>query len=163
MRPHLLPRLLAAAALLPALTGCAFGAYIAGNTPLERAVNGTYEGVGVGGTGRVPYRLILSVQEREGRASGVITNLESRKAYAVSGKFQRVGAGGSLDVNLFENGDKLRGTLRAEIAGTKLSGTLRTVLLGKELLGYTVNLEKQVPGTSPTPANVPLSPAPATP
>lgn len=112
MRPFALTRLLPAALLLPALTGCAWGAYIAGNTPLERAVNGTYEGIGVGGTGRVPYRLVLSVQEREGRASGVITNLESHRAYAVGGAFKRLEAGSSLDVSLFENGDKLRGTLR---------------------------------------------------
>lgn len=161
MRSHGPYRVLLVAALLPALTGCAFGAYIAANTPLERAINGTYEGVGVGGTGRVPYRLILYVQEREGRASGVITNLESRKAYAVSGKFQRAGEGGTLDVNLYEDGDKLRGTLRGEIAGTKLSGTLRTVLLGKELLGYVVNLEKQPEGNPPV--NVPAFPVPAVP
>ncbi|MBI0447219.1 hypothetical protein [Deinococcus sp. DB0503] len=161
MRSYVLHRVLLVAALLPALTGCAFGAYIAANTPLERAINGTYEGVGVGGTGRVPYRLILSVQEREGRASGVITNLESHKAYAVSGKFQRAGEGGTLDVNLYENGDKWRGTLRGEIAGMKLSGTLRTVLLGKELLGYVVNLEKQPEGNLPV--SLPVSPALAVP
>ncbi|GAA5531894.1 hypothetical protein [Deinococcus aluminii] len=161
MRPNALPRVLLAAALLPALTGCAFGAYISPSTPLERALNGTYEGVGVGGTGRVPYRLILYVQEREGRASGVITNLESRKAYALSGKFQRAGQGGSIDVNLYEDGDKLRGTLRAQIDGTKLSGTLRTVLLGRELLRYVVNLDKQPEGGAP--ANVPASPTPTVP
>ncbi|EYB68195.1 hypothetical protein DEIPH_ctg025orf0028 [Deinococcus phoenicis] len=158
MRFSVLHRVLPAAALLTALTGCAFGAYIGANTPLERAINGTYEGIGVGGTGRVPYRLILYVQEREGRASGVITNLESHKAYAVSGQFRRAGPGGNIDVNLYEDGDKLRGTLRAEITGTKLSGVLRTVLLGKELLGYTVNLDKQVEG-----AAMPISPAPGTP
>lgn len=163
MRSQTLCRVLPVAALLPALTGCALGAYIGANTSLERALNGTYEGIGVGGTGRVPYRLLLSVQEREGRASGVITNLESRKAYAVSGKFERAGQGGSIDVNLYEDGDKLRGTLRAQIAGTKLSGTLRTVLLGRELLGYTVNLEKQPEGTAtPTTPSSP-APAPATP
>ena len=144
-------RLLPAALLLPALTGCAFGAYISGNTPLEKALNGTYEGIGVGGTGRVPYRLVLSVQEREGRASGVITNLESRKAYAISGSFKRLGNGGSLDVNLYEDGDKLRGTLRGDLKDGKLSALLRTVLLGKELLGYVVNLEK-VDGKQAAPA-----------
>lgn len=161
MRSHGPHRVLLVAALLPALTGCTLGASIAPNTPLERAINGTYEGIGVGGTGRVPYRLILSVQEREGRASGVITNLESHKAYALSGKFQRAGEGGTLDVNLYEDGDKWRGTLRGEIAGTKLSGTLRTVLLGKELLGYVVNLEKQPEGNLPV--SLPVSPAPAMP
>ncbi|WP_034383204.1 hypothetical protein [Deinococcus sp. YIM 77859] len=158
MRSHGPHRVLLVAALLPGLTGCAFGAYIAANTPLERAINGTYEGIGVGGTGRVPYRLILYVQEREGRASGVITNLESRKAYAVSGKFQRAGEGGTLDVNLYEDGDKWRGTLRGEIAGTKLSGTLRTVLLGRELLGYVVNLEKQPEGNPPVRVPAPTVP-----
>ncbi|GBF06575.1 hypothetical protein DAERI_090161 [Deinococcus aerius] len=151
---------LPAAALLPALTGCAFGAFISPSTALEKALNGTYEGIGVGGTGRVPYRLVLSVQEREGRASGVITNLESRKAYALSGKFQRSGEGGTLDVNLYENGDRLRGTLRGQIVGTKFSGTLRTVLLGKELLGYTVNLDKREEGAAP---NGPAAPAPTAP
>lgn len=153
-----------AAALLPALSGCTLGARIDASTALERALNGTYEGVGVGGTGRVPYRLLLGIEERGGRASGVLTNLESRKAYAVSGKFQRAGPGGTLDVNLYEDGDKFRGTLRAEIAGKQLQGTLRTVLLGRELLGYTVTLERQetapTPGSSPTVAPAPLPPAP---
>jgi len=160
MRSSALARLLPAALLLPALTGCTFGAHISAHTPLERALNGTYEGIGVGGTGRVPYRLVLSVQEREGRASGVITNLESRKAYAVSGSFKRSGEGGSLDVNLYEGGNKLRGTLRGDLKDGKLSALLRTVLLGKELLGYVVNLEKV--GTD-TPGSVPSTPAPVTP
>lgn len=163
MVPRALPRLLPVAALLPALTGCALGAYISPVTPLERAVSGTYEGVGVGGTGRVPYRLVLSVQEREGRASGAITNLESRKAYAVSGKFQRVQDGGSLDVALYEDGDKYRGTLRGQIVGTKFSGVLRTVLLGRELLGYNVNLEKQTAGANPISAPAPVTPVPTAP
>lgn len=162
----LLPLL--AAALLPVLSSCTLGARIDPSTALERALNGTYEGVGVGGTGRVPYRLLLGIQERGGRASGVLTNLESRKAYAVSGQFERAGSlaesGGTLDVNLYEDGDKFRGTLRAEIAGTKLQGTLRTVLLGRELLGYTVTLERQetapTPATLPTIAPVPLPTAP---
>ncbi|KEF34426.1 MULTISPECIES: hypothetical protein [Deinococcus] len=149
MRASLLLPLLAAPLLLP---GCALGANIAASTALERAVNGVYEGVGQGLTGRVPYRLLLSVQEREGRATGVLTNLESRKAYAVSGSFQRVGAaGGSVEVNLYEGGDALRGTLRAEIGAGKLSGTLRTVLLGRELLTYTVNLERQGEEAAPRP------------
>ncbi|BDP42288.1 hypothetical protein DAETH_22570 [Deinococcus aetherius] len=154
-------RLLSAAALLTALTGCALGAYISPTTPLERMVGGTYEGIGVGGTGRVPYRLVLSVQEREGRASGVMTNLESRKAYAVSGKFQRVENGGGIDVGLFEEGNKYRGTLRGRITGNRFSGVLRTVLLGRELLGYNVTLEKQTGETSPAPT--PALPAPVTP
>ncbi|CAM3801376.1 hypothetical protein [Deinococcus frigens] len=156
-------RSLAAALLLlpPVLSGCAFGAYISPLTPLERAVNGTYEGIGVGGTGRVPYRLTLTVQEREGRATGVITNLESRKAYAASGTFKRNATGGALELTLFENGEKHRGNLHATLTGTKISGVLRTVLLGRELLGYTVDWNL-VAGASPaaTPAAVP---APTTP
>ncbi len=156
MRPV---RVLAAALLLlpPVLSGCAFGAYISPLTPLERAVNGTYEGIGVGGTGRVPYRMTLTVQEREGRATGVITNLESRKAYAASGTFKRSAKGGALELGLFENGDKHRGNLHATLNGTKVSGVLRTVLVGRELLGYNIELS-QVPGEIPaaTPAAVPV-------
>lgn len=155
MRPSFLLPLLAAPLLLP---GCALGANIAANTALERAVSGVYEGMGSGLSGRVPYRLLLSVQEREGRATGVLTNLESRKAYAVSGSFQRVGAaGGSIEVNLYEGGDNLRGTLRAEIGTGKVTGTLRTVLLGRELLTYNVTLDKQEAGTGATPPS-PKSP-----
>ncbi|MDL2345341.1 hypothetical protein QOL99_14460 [Deinococcus sp. MIMF12] len=154
MRASFLLPLLAASLLLP---GCALGASIAASTALERAVGGVYEGVGSGLTGRVPYRLLLSVQEREGRATGVLTNLESRKAYAVSGTFQRVGTtGGSIEVNLYESGDNLRGTLRAEIGAGKVSGTLRTVLLGRELLTYNLTLDKQEAGVGA--ATTPASP-----
>ncbi|CAM3711846.1 Lipoprotein [Deinococcus saxicola] len=156
-------RSLAAALLLlpPVLNGCAFGAYISPLTPLERSVNGTYEGIGVGGTGRVPYRLTLTVQEREGRATGVITNLESRKAYAASGTFKRSATGGALELGLFENGDKHRGNLHGTLTGTTVSGVLRTVLLGREVLGYTIELN-QVPGGIPatTPAAVPVPTSP---
>ncbi|MDV6373367.1 hypothetical protein [Deinococcus arenicola] len=149
-------RPLAAALLLipPVLSGCAFGAYISPLTPLERAVNGTYEGIGVGGTGRVPYRLTLTVQEREGQATGVLTNLESRKAYAASGTFKRNNAGGALELSLYENGDKHRGNLRATLEGTRISGVLRTVVLGRELLGYTVDwnlVTGAAPVGTPTP------------
>ncbi|GGL67197.1 hypothetical protein GCM10010840_01400 [Deinococcus aerolatus] len=155
-------RFLAAALLLPpVLSGCAFGAYLSPMTPLERAVNGTYEGIGVGGTGRVPYRMTLTVQEREGRAAGVITNLESRKVYAASGTFKRLDQGGALEMNLFENGDKHRGNLHATLHGTKISGVLRTVLLGRELLGYTIELN-QVPGAAPVVAPA-AAPVPAVP
>ncbi|CAM4442049.1 hypothetical protein [Deinococcus marmoris] len=154
---------LAAALLLlpPVLSGCAFGAYISPLTPLERAVNGTYEGIGVGGTGRVPYRLTLTVQEREGRATGVITNLESRKAYAASGTFKRSATGGALELGLYENGDRHRGNLYATLTGSKVSGVLRTVLLGRELLGYTIELN-QVPEGIPVaaPATVPVPTTP---
>ncbi|WP_104990086.1 hypothetical protein [Deinococcus sp. NW-56] len=155
MRASFLLPLLAAPLLLP---GCALGANIAASTALERAVSGVYEGVGSGLTGRVPYRLLLSVQEREGRATGVLTNLESRKAYALSGSFQRVGtAGGSIEVDLYESGDNLRGALRAEIGAGKVSGTLRTVLLGRELLTYNITLDKQEAGAATTPTS-PKSP-----
>ncbi len=155
-------RFLAAALLLPpVLSSCAFGAYLSPMTPLERAVNGTYEGIGVGGTGRVPYRMTLTVQEREGRAAGVITNLESRKVYAASGTFKRLDQGGALEMNLFENGDKHRGNLHATLNGTKISGVLRTVLLGRELLGYTIELN-QVPGAGPVVAPA-AAPVPAVP
>lgn len=154
-------RFLAALLLPPVLSGCAFGAYLSPMTPLERAVNGTYEGIGVGGTGRVPYRMTLTVQEREGRAAGVITNLESRKVYAASGTFKRLDQGGALEMNLFENGDKHRGNLHATLNGTKISGVLRTVLLGRELLGYTIELN-QVPGAAPVVAPA-AAPVPAVP
>lgn len=152
-------RVLAPALLLlaPVLGGCALGAYLSPLTPLERAVNGTYEGIGVGGTGRVPYRMTLTVQEREGRAAGVITNLESRKVYAASGTFKRLDQGGALEMNLFENGDKHRGNLHATLSGTRINGVLRTVLLGRELLGYTIELN-QVTGEAP--AAAPAAPTP---
>lgn len=118
------------------------GAYISPTTALERAVNGTYEGIGTGLTGRVPYRMTLTVMEREGRATGAILNLESKKAYAFAGTFKRTPEGGYLDLNLYENGDKHRGNIHGELQGVKLSGTLRTVLLGKELLSYNLNLSK---------------------
>ncbi|MEO6751118.1 MAG: hypothetical protein ABIP85_05020, partial [Chthoniobacteraceae bacterium] len=107
----------------------------------------------MGGTGRVPYRLTLTVQEREGRATGVMTNLESRKAYAASGTFKRSATGGALELGLlelglYENGDKHRGNLYVTLSSSKVSGVLRTVLLGRELLGYTIELN-QVPGGIP--------------
>ncbi len=155
------PLAVAAALLLPpALSGCALGAYLSPLTPLERAVNGTYEGIGVGGTGRVPYRLTLTVQEREGRATGVMVNLESRKAYAASGTFKRNGAGGALELNLYENGDQHRGNLHAVLDGPKISGVLRTVVLGRELLGYTVELKRVENAPAAEPA---ATPAPTTP
>lgn len=161
MRSRLALATAAALLLPPVLSGCALGAYLSPLTPLERAVNGTYEGVGVGGTGRVPYRLTLTVQEREGRATGVITNLESRKAYAASGTFKRGGEGGALELGLFENGDKHRGNLHATISGPKISGVLRTVLLGRELLGYTLELNRvteAAPATPPAATPAPTSP-----
>ena len=135
------------ALLVPALTGCAIGAYISPMTAWERAVAGTYEGIGVGGTGRVPYRLVLNVQQRGGKVSGVLTNLESQKAYALSGTLETLKGEEPtdevrLDGNLYESGDKHRGTLRGTLSPKAFKGTLRTVLLGKELLGYELEMTK---------------------
>lgn len=152
----------AALSLLAAsLSGCAWGAYLSPLTALERSVNGLYEGIGVGGTGRVPYRLTLTIQEREGRAAGVLTNLESRKSYAASGTFKKAAQGGALELQMYENGDQHRANLHAVVAGEKISGTLRTVLLGKELLGYTVELNKA--GAAPAAVPTPAAPAPTPP
>ena len=161
----------ALAALASSLSSCAWGAYFSPLTALERSVNGLYEGLGVGGTGRVPYRLTLTIQEREGRASGVLTNLESRKSYASSGTFKKAALsgtpGGALDLQMYENGDQHRANLHAVISGEKISGTLRTVLLGRELLGYVVELNRVnavVPVAVPTPtAPVPTAPTPPNP
>lgn len=133
---------LAALLLTPALGGCALGAYINPETPLERAVNGTYEGVGNGITGRVPYRLVLNVQERAGRASGVLTNLESKKAYAATGSFRPAEGGGAIDLTMYEGGDKYRAALHGELRGGTIAGQLKTVLLGRELFPYNVTLNK---------------------
>ncbi|MBB5375472.1 hypothetical protein HNQ07_000916 [Deinococcus metalli] len=167
----MLPRGLRARAVLPlalptVLASCALGAYLSPQTALERRVNGLYEGIGVGGTGRVPYRLTLTIQQREGRATAVLVNDESRKAYAGSGTFQATGDGGALELKFFENGDQHRANLHATVIGTKVSGTLRTVLLGRELLGYVVELNKvsdstTVPATTapvPQPAPTPAVP-----
>lgn len=128
------------ALLLPALTGCAIGAYISPLSPLERQFNGTYEGIGVGPSGRVPYRLVLAVQPRGQGVSGVLTNLENRKAYALSGSFEQKGDTLTLDTSLFEQGNQHRGNLRGEVREGEFSGQLRTVLFGKELLSYRVTL-----------------------
>lgn len=152
MRPRSAFFVLPALCLLPALTGCVPGAVISPQTPLELRLGGTYEGVGAGVTGRVPYRLVLSLQEREGRATGVLTNLESRKAYALSGRFQPAGTGGTLDANLYENGDQWRATLRGTLTGDQLRGTLRTVLLGQELLNYAVTLDRRPVAVTPAAA-----------
>ena len=91
---------------LPALLGsCAIGAYFSPISALERSVNGLYEGEGNGVTGRVPYRLTLTLQEQAGRVSGVLTNLESKKTYTGSGSFRRTQAGGQ---ELLSNGRFLR-------------------------------------------------------
>ncbi|MFC5847927.1 hypothetical protein [Deinococcus petrolearius] len=146
MRPARALPLLAALLLAPVLGGCAVGAYISPATPLERAVNGTYEGVGSGLTGRVPYRLVLTVQERTGRASGVLTNLESKKAYAATGSFRPAAGGGALDLTMYEEGDRYRAALHGELRAGAITGQIKTVLLGKELFPYNVTLNK-VPAT----------------
>lgn len=128
--------------LVPALTGCAIGAYISPLSALERQVGGLYEGVGKGPTGRVPYRLVLSVQQKSGKVSGVLTNLESQKAYTLSGTFEKASAGLTLDTALFEDGDKHRGNLRGSWQAGDLSGELKTVLFGKEILTYQLSLQR---------------------
>lgn len=144
--------------VLPLLLGaCAWGATFSPITPLEREVNGLYEGLGVGGTGRVPYRLTLTVQERAQKASGVLVNLESRKSYAATGTFKRAAGGYALELTMFENGDQHRANLHATWqSGGKIGGLLRTVLLGRELLGYGVNLNK-VSEAAPVPTGTPLT------
>ncbi|AAF11062.1 hypothetical protein [Deinococcus radiodurans] len=127
---------------LPVLTGCTLGAKITPLTALEKQVNGLYEGVGSGPTGRVPYRLVLTVQPRGQQVSGVLTNLESRKAYALSGSYQAAGDALTLDTALFEKGEQHRGNLRGELKDGELNGQLRTVVFGKELLSYSLRLQR---------------------
>lgn len=137
---------------LPAVLGsCAIGAYFPPITPLERATNGLYEGEGKGMTGRVPYRLTLSLQESSGRASGVLTNLESQKTYAGSGTFKRSPDGGWLDMNFFEGGNKFRAAIHAELKGENVIGQLRTVLFGREILPYNINFKKVTSPPAATP------------
>ena len=144
---------------LPALLGsCAWGAFLSPLTPLERRVNGLYEGIGVGGTGRVPYRLTLTIQQREGRATAVLVNDESHKTYAGSGTFKTSGDGGALELNFYENGKDHRANLHATVSGTKVNGTLRTVLLERELLGYVVDLNKVSDEASLPASAVPTTP-----
>lgn len=129
--------------LVPLLGSCAWGAYLPPSTALERQVNGMYEGIGVGPTGRVPYRLTVSLVERDGLASGTLVNLESHKTYAGSGSFKRLQDGTELTLNLYENGHHRANVslVRREQNGQiSLDGVLRTVLLGREILGYTLNL-----------------------
>lgn len=152
MRRHPAPLTLTAALLLPlALSGCAFGAYFPPTTPLERQISGVYEGVGVGPTGRVPYRLTLGLVERDGRASGSLVNLESRKVYAGSGPFKRLTDGTELTLKLYENGAHRANLylVRRDTGGTvTMDGHLRTVLLGREALGYTLQL-RPIPPAQP--------------
>lgn len=152
MRRHPTPLTLTAALLLPlALSGCAFGAYFPPTTTLERQISGVYEGVGIGPTGRVPYRLTLGLVERDGRASGSLVNLESRKVYTGSGPFKRLADGTELTLKLYENGAHRANLylIRRDTGGTvTLDGHLRTVLLGREALGYTLQL-RPIPPAQP--------------
>ncbi|MFB9991170.1 hypothetical protein ACFFLM_04120 [Deinococcus oregonensis] len=143
LKPPQTALLLAPVLLSPLLGSCAWGAYLPPTTALERQINGMYEGIGVGPTGRVPYRLTVSLVERDGRASGTLVNLESHKTYAGSGTFKRLQDGTELTLNLYENGHHRANVyvVRREQAGQiSLDGSLRTVLLGREALGYTLNL-----------------------
>lgn len=124
------------------LSSCAIGAYFSPITPFERATNGLYEGEGNGVTGRVPYRLTLTVQEKSGRASGVLQNLESKKTYTGSGTIKGTSDSAQLDMNFFEGGNKYRAALHAELSGGRIIGRIRTVLLGQELFPYNINLQK---------------------
>jgi hypothetical protein len=138
--------------LAPVLGGCAWGAYLPPTTALERQINGMYEGIGTGPTGRVPYRLTVSVVERDGRASGSLVNLESHKTYAGSGTFKRLQDGTELTLNLYENGRHRANVylVRREQNGqVSLDGYLRTVLLGREALGYTLNLHPMQASNQP--------------
>lgn len=130
------------AALPVILSSCAIGAYFPPITALERTTNGIYEGEGNGITGRVPYRLTLTIQEKAGRANGVLQNLESKKTYTGSGTFRRTIDGADVDMNFFENGNKFRAVIRAQMQGSNLIGQLKTVLLGQELFPYNINFKK---------------------
>ncbi len=141
MRSRLAPHL-ALLALPVVLGSCAIGAYFSPITPFERATNGLYEGEGNGVTGRVPYRLTLTVQEKTGRASGVLQNLESKKTYSGSGTVKGTSESAQLDMNFYEGGNRHRAALHAELAGGRIIGRIRTVLLGQELFPYNVNLVK---------------------
>ena len=143
--------------VVPLLAGCSLSANFSPLSPLERQVNGLYEGVGLGPTGRVPYRLVLTVQPRSQQASGVLTNLSSRKTYTLSGTYRPLGEALVLDTALFENGNEHRGNLRADWQAGTLSGQLRTVLFGKELLTYRLDLKRvaAADGTSNDAGNTP--------
>lgn len=142
----------AALLLAPLLGSCAWGAYLPPTTALEREINGMYEGIGTGPTGRVPYRLTVSVVERDGRVSGSLVNLESHKTYAGSGIFKRLQDGTELTLTLYENGSHRANIylVRREQNGqVSLDGSLRTVLLGREVLGYALSLHPMQPSSQP--------------
>lgn len=136
------PQRVAVLALPVLLSSCALGAYFSPITALEHTANGLYEGEGNGITGRVPYRFTLTLQEKSGRANGVLVNLESQKTYTGSGSFKRTPSGGYLDLNFFENGSKYRAVMHAELTGQSIIGQVKTVLLGQQLFPYNINLKK---------------------
>ncbi|WP_291426519.1 hypothetical protein [Deinococcus sp.] len=138
------------AALTALLSSCTIGAHFSPVTPFEQATNGLYEGEGNGVTGRVPYRLTLSVQDKAGRANGVLQNLESKKTYTGSGTIKGTSGSAQLDMNFYENGDKYRAALHAELSDGHIIGRIRTVLLGQELFPYNINLKK-LGGAAPQP------------
>lgn len=146
---HMRRTTLALAALPVILSSCAIGAYFPPITPLERATNGLYEGEGRGLTGRVPYRLTLTIQEKAGRANGVLVNLESKKTYTGSGTFRRTIEGADLDMRFYENGDKFRAAIHAQMRDTSIIGQLKTALLGQELFPYNINFKKVEAETAP--------------
>lgn len=55
-------------------------------TELEHRLNGVYQGHVISLLGAEPYRLVLSVQQNQGKASGVLTNLSNNKIYALNGE-----------------------------------------------------------------------------
>lgn len=136
------------AALLPlALTGCSImGSGLTPYTPLEAQYSGTYEGTLSGLTGTSAARLVLSVSEPTGTASGVLTNLRSGKSYTFSGEFIPLPQGGSVSAKLFEKGDHHAANLTAGLSmngsSARLEGRLKTLLLWQEVLEYQVSLTR---------------------
>lgn len=135
-------RLFPLLALTPLLSGCALlGAELTPVTALERQLNGTFEGYATGVTGRVPYRLTLVYTQRSAQATGVLLNLQSRKAYSVTGRFTWGGQSGSLDLNGYE-GSAWRATFRGEMTAGQVTGRLNSVVLGREVLPFNLTLNR---------------------
>lgn len=145
----LAPRLLVAATLPLLLGSCTLGAYFSPITPFERATNGLYEGEGNGVTGRVPYRLTLTVQQAAGKASGVLQNLESKKNYSGNGTIRMAADGVALDMNFYENGNRYRAALHGTLKDGHIYGQLHTVFLGKQVFPYNVNLARVADAPTP--------------
>lgn len=151
---------------LGTLTACA--PIFAATTSLEQQINGTYQGESVSLFGRTPYRLVLSVQQTEGQASGVLTNLNTKKIYALNGemsysteevketkkstqsnqsaqiiqsvpKMQKIV---KLKLKMYEKGNSHNGNLRAEIRGEQLSGQMSGLIFGHEWYSLNLHLKK---------------------